>query len=114
MAYQVQFTAEAVAMVNNIADRRIQRQVLQRAEGLAEEPEKQGSPLSGSLSGYRSLRTVGQRYRIIYWIETNQVKVVVIAVGLRRDGDRQDVYTLAQRLVRLGLIEPLEPGEEGL
>jgi mRNA interferase RelE/StbE len=114
MAYQVQFTAEAVAMVNNIADRRIQRQVLQRAESLAEEPEKQGSPLSGRLSGYRSLRAVGQRYRIIYWIETNQVKVVVIAVGLRRDGDRQDVYTLAQRLVRLGLIDLLEPGEEGL
>ena len=42
MAYQVQFTAEAVAMVNNIADRRIQRQVLQCAESLAEEPEKTG------------------------------------------------------------------------
>jgi hypothetical protein len=29
------------------------------AEGLAEEPQKQGKPLLGPLAGYRSLRTVG-------------------------------------------------------
>ena len=58
--------------------------------------------------GYRSVRAVGQRYRIIYQVESAQVRVIIIAAGIRRGGDRQDIYTLAQRLVRLGLVEPPE------
>ncbi len=111
MVYKVLLTAEATAMLHRIADRRIQSQVLQRIERLAEEPEKQGKQLTNALAEYRSVRAVGQRYRIIYRIERGEVRVIVIAVGLRRDVSRRDVYTLAQRLVRSGLIEPREDGE---
>ncbi len=105
MAYQVVFTSAALKTIRNISDRRIQGQIVRRAEQLAWEPEKQGNPLIADLTGYRSVRAVGQRYRIIYWIDQGQVRVVIIATGIRREGDRQDVYALARRLVRLGLVE---------
>ena len=54
------------------------------------------------------MRAVGQRYRIIYTIEQNQVAVAVVALGIRKDGSKQDVYTLAKKLLRLGLIEDSE------
>jgi mRNA interferase RelE/StbE len=46
---------------------------------------------------------VGQRYRIIYSIDAEHARVHVVAAGLRRQGARDDIYELAQRLVRLGL-----------
>lgn len=106
--YQILFTAQARQMLISIADRRIQAQIVHRAGQLAEEPEKQGRPLAEDLNGYRSVRAVGQRYRIIYQVESAQVRVIIIAAGIRRGGDRRDIYTLAQRLVRLGLVEPPE------
>ena len=60
--------------------------------------------MRGELAGFRSLRAAGQRYRIIYWVERHRVLVMILAVGLRKDGDRSDVYRLAQRLLRLRLI----------
>ena len=67
--------------------------------------EKQGYSLTGELAGYRSLRAVGQRYRIIYRLEKNRIVVLVVATGIRKDGDKRDIYTLAQKLVRLGLLK---------
>ena len=58
----------------------------------------------GELEGYRSLRAVGQRYRILYAIKEEKVIVYVVAVGIRKEGDKVDVYALAKKLVRLGLL----------
>jgi hypothetical protein len=33
------------------------------------------------------------------------VLVIAIAIGLRREGDRADVYELLRRLVKMGLLE---------
>jgi mRNA interferase RelE/StbE len=57
------------------------------------------------LEGYRSLRAVGQRYRIIYKVEATKVIVTVVTVGIRKDGDKADVYALAKKLARLGLLD---------
>lgn len=73
-------------------------------DGLAHDPEKQGKALPGAVQGFRSLRAAGQGYRIIYRAHQSHVPVVVVAVGLRREGGREDVYRLAQRLLRLGLL----------
>jgi mRNA interferase RelE/StbE len=89
-----------------ISDQRIRRRLIECMEGLADEPEKQGKMLTGELSGLRSIRAVGQRYRIIYRVEAKRVEVLVIAIGLRREGDRADIYELTKRLLRLGLLEP--------
>ncbi len=56
------------------------------------------------LIGYRSVRAVGQRYRILYQIKEQQVLVIVVAVGLRKEGDKKDVYELATKMARLGLL----------
>jgi mRNA interferase RelE/StbE len=88
-----------------IADRRAQKTIATRIDGLAKEPEKQGKPLYGELAGYRSLRAVGQRYRIIYRVDRGRIQVLVVAVGLRREGDRQDIYALAKKLLRSGLLD---------
>jgi hypothetical protein len=38
-------------------------------------------------------------------VEAEQVVVVVVTIGIRREGDKKDVYELAQRLARLGLLD---------
>ena len=74
-------------------------------EQLAESPEQQGKPLRGDLAGYRSIRSIGQRYRIIYQILEDQVLVIVVAIGRRKEGGRQDVYELASKLVKVFQLE---------
>ena len=91
-------------MLEAIQDRRILDKIRDRIDGLAEEPEKQGKPLTGELTGYRSLRAVGQRYRVIYRIEEGKVLVLVMALGIRKEGSGKDIYVLAQKLLRLRLL----------
>jgi mRNA interferase RelE/StbE len=91
-------------MLEAIQDRRVRDKIRDRIDGLAEEPEKQGKPLTGELTGYRSLRAVGQRYRIIYRIEEGKVLVLVMALGIRKEGSGKDIYALAQKLLRLRLL----------
>ena len=110
MRFQIVLTMEVVRMLEGIQDSRIRSQLIGRIDRLKEDPDKQGKALTGDLSGYRSIRVAGQRYRIIYSVEKDQVQVVVIAAGIRREGDRRDIYRLAQRLVRLGLVEPPDTG----
>ena len=68
------------------------------------DPELRGKPLGGDLKGYRSVRAVGQRYKIIYRVERSTVTVAVVAAGIRKEGSREDIYALAQRLVKLRLL----------
>jgi mRNA interferase RelE/StbE len=59
----------------------------------------------GELAGYRAVRAVGQRYRIIYRVERGLITVLVVAVGRRKEGDRKDIYELARRLLRQRLLD---------
>ncbi len=104
MEYRIELTAQAQQMLTSVRDRRVRRLLASRIDRLANAPDKQGRPLGGMLAGYFSCRAVGKRYRIIYRVDTDGVVVVVAAVGIRRGGARDDVYTLAQRLARLGLL----------
>src|SRR6266704_1107742 len=78
--------------------------VPERAGQLAKSPEQQGKPLIGELNGFRSVRAAGQRYRIVYLVERREVVVAIVAVGKRKEGDKRDVYVLARKLLRLGLL----------
>lgn len=104
MTYRIVLTPTALQLLADIPDRRIQAAIRDRIDGLAHDPEGQGKPLGAELAGLRSLRAVGQRYRILYRVERRQVLVVVVAVGLRKEGDKKDVYVLAKKLLRLGFI----------
>ena len=100
----VKLTFKAQEMLADISDRRIRQQIAGRIDGLAYDPEKQGKPLLGELSGYRSLKAAGQRFRIIYTLRHREVVVLVVGVGIRRERDRQDIYELARKLIKAGLI----------
>ena len=58
----------------------------------------QGKALLGELRGHRSVWAVGQRYRIVYRVIRDEVMVLVIGVGRRREGNRRDVYARLERL----------------
>ena len=106
MTWKVELTPGAKQMLSDIRDRRIHRSLQERIEKLANDPEKQGKPLIGELEGLRSLRAVGQRYRILYRIEKQVVIVLVMAIGIRKEGSKRDIYSLARKLLRLRLLDP--------
>ncbi len=47
------------------------------------------------------------RYRVIFKIEDDPDVVWVVAAGIRKEGDQKDIYKLAKKLLKLGLIDPL-------
>ena len=107
MKYSIEITPTALSMLKNIKDRRINKTIQERIEKLIDEPDKQGKELHGELRGYRCVRAVGQRYRIIYRIKNSAIVVLIVSVGLRKEGVKKDVYKLAQKMIRLRLIEPI-------
>ena len=106
MIYQIEITPTALKLLQNIKDRRIREKIQGRIDKLAENPEKQGKELGGELTDYRTVRAVGQRYRIIYRVFEDKVLVLVVAVGIRKEKDKADVYALAKKLIHLCLLEP--------
>ena len=104
-AYAIKWTETALRMVEAISDRRIRGQIVARVGELAKAPETFGKPLMGELAGYRAVRAVGQRYRIIYRAERGLITVLVVAVGRRKEADRKDIYELARRLLRQRLLD---------
>ena len=107
--YEVLWTTTALGMLADVADRRIRQQLFDTSKRLEADPEKQGKPLRESLMGFRSLRVVGQRYRLVYSVLPDARVVHIVAAGLRREGSRDDVYALAQKMVRLGLTPSARP-----
>ena len=107
MSYTVEWTEPALELVGETTDNRIQRKLLEVAEELATDPDRRGRPLVGDLAGYWSVRW--SRYRVVYLIDDDTHKVYVLAGGMRQEGKPRDIYELARRLLRRGLLEP--PGE---
>lgn len=102
--WKISLAKEARRQLVEIEDSRIRKSISKRIDRLESEPEKQGKPLTDELAGYRSVRAAGQRYRIIYKIEEERVLVLVVMVGIRKEGDKKDAYTQAIKLARLGLL----------
>ena len=103
--WEVRLTVRAEMQIAAIKDRRVQERLRSSLRRLEYEPELQGKPLVDELANYRSVRAVGQRYRIIYKIEEQRVTVIVVALGIRKEGDKKDIYELAKKLKRLGLLD---------
>jgi len=104
-SFEVRWTPQALRMLEAVSDQRIREKIFERAKKLIDEPEKQGKPLLGELASLRSLRAVGQRYRVLYRVERNRVILLIVAVGIRKEESREDVYALAKKLFRARLVE---------
>jgi mRNA interferase RelE/StbE len=112
--WHVEITETAANMIRGITDARVRRKILDLIKDLRHDPDQKGKPMVGELSGFRSLRAVGQRYRILYTLRADIVYAYVVAVGIRKEGDKADIYALAHKLLRLGLLEsgPNKPAED--
>jgi mRNA interferase RelE/StbE len=103
-AFAIPWTETALKLVEAIPGQRIRRLISQRADQPARSPEQQGKPLIGELVGFRSVRAVGRRDRIVYRDDRREITVLIVAVGRRRSGDKSDIYELARKLLRQGLL----------
>jgi len=104
MKWQIIILPVAEKLLAEISDRRVRESIARRIDRLEYEPDKQGKPMRDELIGFRSIRAVGQRYRIIYKVDGETVTVLVVALGIRKEGDKKEVYELVKRLMRLGLL----------
>jgi len=97
MSWTIFLTPQSEKMLLNIQDKRIRQALKARALRLQENPDQQGKALTRDLDGLRSVRAIGQRYRIVYELVPTDQEVWIVAVGLRKAGDRHDVYEQARR-----------------
>ncbi len=89
-------------MLEAIKDLRVRKKIFDRVRKLEDEPEQQGKPLVDDLMGYRSVRAVGQRYRVVYRVKADVVEVIVIGAGIRKAGDKNDIYERLKKLLGRG------------
>ena len=104
MRYKILITDTCLGLIEKIPDKKIRRTILNRIEGLSDEPDKQGKMLVKDLSGFRSIHAAG-RYRIIYRVDKQTVIVYILAAGIRKQGDKKDIYKIAKKLLDAGLLE---------
>ncbi|HUW44513.1 MAG TPA: type II toxin-antitoxin system RelE/ParE family toxin [Dehalococcoidia bacterium] len=102
--YKVKLTQIAATNIKKL-DKRTQNQVISKIEALKGEPLLLGKPLKGSLKELRSVRAAGQRYRIIYKVVEEEIVVIVVAVGIRKEGDKGDIYELMKKYIKTGLLD---------
>ncbi len=105
MNWIVEITPFALEQLQHITDKRVRANLFERIEELSNDPENQGKQLRDELSGLRCVRAIGQRYRIVFKVERERVVVFVVAVALRKEGDRSDIYQIAAKLIRSGLLD---------
>lgn len=94
----------AVEHLEKIGNKKIQKTIMDESRALINNPEK-GKPLLVELKTFRSIRVYGGRYRIIYKIRNERNEIHIHVVGIRREGDKNDVYSLAKKLFKAGLLE---------
>ena len=104
MRYRILITEACLSLIEKLSDKKIQRTILDRIEQLSEEPDKQGKNLVQDLSGFRTVHAAGW-YRIIYKINKKAVIVYVLAAGIRKEGDKKDIYKIAKKLLNAGLLD---------
>ena len=104
MKYEILLTDTCLALIEKILDKKNQRTILERIEKLSEAPDKQGKMLVKELSGFRSIHVAG-RYRIIYKIDNKAVIVYILAAGIRKQGDKKDIYQITKKILKAGLLE---------
>jgi mRNA interferase RelE/StbE len=103
MAYRILIADVALTALRRI-DYRTKTTIKNKIEDLKTEPNLRGKPLSGDLSAYRSINAAG-RYRIMYAVKEAEVIIYTVMIGIRKDGNREDVYETLKRYIQLGLIE---------
>ncbi|MBW1735703.1 MAG: type II toxin-antitoxin system RelE/ParE family toxin [Deltaproteobacteria bacterium] len=104
MKFRVQITETCLSLLEKISDKKIRESILTKIESLKNDPHRQGKALLGNLQGFRSIRTAG-RYRVVYSVNLDSRVVVAMVVGMRKEGDRKDIYEVARKLLKARLLD---------
>lgn len=80
--YKVSIKSSAVKEIEAIPQKKERQRIIRRIGQLADNPRPPGST---RLSGHDKYRIRQGVYRIIYGIEDNEITVVVVKVGHRKD-----------------------------
>jgi len=94
---------------------KVRRGLLEKTDELLEcsDPEEASKTLIGPLQGYYRI-TYG-RYRAIYSVTEDRnakndvvIRIVIqfVATGIRKEGDKDDIYRFALKLLRSGAMKP--------
>jgi mRNA interferase RelE/StbE len=108
MTYEVTTTVKAQRYLRAIKHGQTKAEIIATLLALSVEPLLQGKPLRGNLAQYRSVRAAKNRYRVIYSVaiialpdrDQPDQEGSVTVIGIRKEGDKRDVYELAAK--RLG------------
>jgi mRNA interferase RelE/StbE len=100
--FELRYTPDAAADIKALdgSVRHQLRKVLEKK--LAVDPEAYGLPLRGSLVGYWKHQFAN--HRVIYRIYPALRVVVVCAVGVRKQGDAEDIYNQLESLAKTGRL----------
>ena len=94
--YRLEIRPSVEKTLRKIRDAKLQQRLDDAFNKLAENPRRMGAEkMAGFENRYRF--RVGN-YRIIYEIQVQAVKVMVVVAGIRKEGHREDVYF---RMVKL-------------
>ena len=96
MKYRVEVDDFALQDLTDL-DTRTREACLKRIVQLENDADIQGKVLTDELFGYRALKLLNRQYRVIYEVRKQADLVLVVVVGLRREGDKNDVYEIAKR-----------------
>ena len=110
--YNVWYSDEAADQLRGL-DGSIRSTVAKKIRRLNKNPDQQGAPLLRQLAGHRRIYCAG-RYRALYRIldgfETELDadgdlvylgRVAIVCIGIRKDGEKADVYEVAGRIIEV-------------
>jgi len=100
--FHLRYTPDAAADIKALdgSVRKQLRKVLEKK--LAVNPEEYGLPLRGPLAGYWKHQF--GNHRVVYRIYSEHRVVVVCAVGVRKQGDAEDIYRQLESVARTGRL----------
>jgi len=100
--FELRFTLDAASDIKALdgSVRNQLRKVLEKK--LAVDPEGYGLPLRGSLAGYWKHQF--GNHRLVYRIYPGHRVVVVCAVGVRKQGDVEDIYRQLESVAKTGRL----------
>jgi|SRR5207253_3644485 len=101
-AFELRYTPDAAADIKALdgSVRNQLRKVLEKK--LAIDPEGYGLPLRGSLAGYWKHQF--GNHRVVYRIYSQHHVVVVCSVGVRKQGDAEDIYRQLESVAKTGRL----------
>jgi mRNA interferase RelE/StbE len=100
--FELRYTSDAAADIKALdgSVRNQLRKVLEKK--LAIDPEGYGLPLRGSLAGYWKHQF--GNHRVVYRIYPQHHVVAVCSVGVRKQGDAEDIYRQLESVAKTGRL----------